>query len=134
MTKKKEGLEEGLTPNELENSIATLISMEKKLNASVTFLRERKVETKSQNENMNTDTNNETNPTNSFNLVKEYLVRNNFDAEDFMEVRVAVVGNVDSGKSTLLGVLTHGVLDDGRGDASKLMNSKNIFVLNFLFI
>lgn len=108
--------------------------MEKKLNASVTFLRERKVETKSQNENMNTDTNNETNPTNSFNLVKEYLVRNNFDAEDFMEVRVAVVGNVDSGKSTLLGVLTHGVLDDGRGDASKLMNSKNIFVLNFLFI
>ncbi len=134
MTKKKEGLEEGLTPNELENSIATLISMEKKLNASVTFLRERKVETKSQNENMNTDTNNETNPTNSFNLVKEYLVRNNFDAEDFMEVRVAVVGNVDSGKSTLLGVLTHGVLDDGRGDASKLMNSKNIFVLNFLYI
>jgi GTPase len=134
VTKKKEGLEEGLTPNELENSIATLISMEKKLNASVTFLRERKVETKSQNENMNTDTNNETNPTNSFNLVKEYLVRNNFDAEDFMEVRVAVVGNVDSGKSTLLGVLTHGVLDDGRGDASKLMNSKNIFVLNFLYI
>ena len=45
-------------------------------------------------------------------------MRNNFDAEDFMEVRVAVVGNVDSGKSTLLGVLTHGVLDDGRGDAS----------------
>ncbi|KAL1746557.1 P-loop containing nucleoside triphosphate hydrolase protein [Schizophyllum fasciatum] len=33
------------------------------------------------------------------------------------EVRCAVVGNVDSGKSTTLGVLTRGVLDDGRGSA-----------------
>ncbi|KAL5528302.1 hypothetical protein ACEPAF_7438 [Sanghuangporus sanghuang] len=33
------------------------------------------------------------------------------------EVRVAVVGNVDSGKSTTLGVLTRGGLDDGRGRA-----------------
>ncbi|TFK25737.1 GTP-binding protein 1 [Coprinopsis marcescibilis] len=33
------------------------------------------------------------------------------------EVRCAVVGNVDSGKSTTLGVLTRGVLDDGRGRA-----------------
>lgn len=33
----------------------------------------------------------------------------------FNEVRVAVVGNVDSGKSTLLGVLSKGVLDNGRG-------------------
>ena len=31
--------------------------------------------------------------------------------------RVAVVGNVDAGKSTLLGVLTHGDLDNGRGVA-----------------
>ncbi len=29
--------------------------------------------------------------------------------------RVAVVGNVDAGKSTMLGVLTHGELDNGRG-------------------
>lgn len=33
----------------------------------------------------------------------------------FNEVRVAVVGNVDSGKSTLLGVLSKGILDNGRG-------------------
>lgn len=32
-----------------------------------------------------------------------------------MEVRVAVIGNVDSGKSTLVGVLTRSMLDDGRG-------------------
>jgi len=31
------------------------------------------------------------------------------------DVRVAVVGNVDSGKSTLIGVLTGGSLDNGRG-------------------
>lgn len=36
---------------------------------------------------------------------------------DFLEIRVAVVGNVDAGKSTLLGVLTHGELDNGRGHA-----------------
>lgn len=30
---------------------------------------------------------------------------------------MAVVGNVDAGKSTLLGVLTHGELDNGRGHA-----------------
>lgn len=31
------------------------------------------------------------------------------------DVRIAIVGNVDSGKSTLVGVLTHGGLDNGRG-------------------
>jgi hypothetical protein len=33
----------------------------------------------------------------------------------FWDVRCAVVGNVDSGKSTLIGVLTGGELDNGRG-------------------
>lgn len=37
------------------------------------------------------------------------------------EVRVAVIGNVDSGKSTLVGVLTKCVLDDGRGAARELI-------------
>lgn len=40
--------------------------------------------------------------------------------EDIMEVRVAVVGNVDAGKSTMLGVLTRGGLDDGRGKVRRL--------------
>lgn len=39
------------------------------------------------------------------------------DPGDHVDLRVAVVGNVDAGKSTLLGVLTHGMLDDGRGGA-----------------
>lgn len=39
------------------------------------------------------------------------------DVSSTPEVRCAVVGNVDSGKSTTLGVLTRGTLDDGRGRA-----------------
>lgn len=44
----------------------------------------------------------------------------------FFVYRVAVVGNVDAGKSTLLGVLTHGELDNGRGHArQKLFRHKH---------
>ncbi|KAB8234836.1 P-loop containing nucleoside triphosphate hydrolase protein [Aspergillus alliaceus] len=37
--------------------------------------------------------------------------------EEMAELRIAVVGNVDAGKSTMLGVLVKGNLDDGRGKA-----------------
>lgn len=40
-----------------------------------------------------------------------------FIPQDDNNIRVAVVGNVDSGKSTLVGVLTKGIPDDGRGSA-----------------
>ena len=43
----------------------------------------------------------------------QYLIRKKADTQDFTEIRCAVVGNVDAGKSTLLGVLTHGELDNG---------------------
>ncbi|CAI5450928.1 unnamed protein product [Caenorhabditis angaria] len=57
-----------------------------------------------------------------------YLVREPPKDEDFTEVRIAVVGNVDAGKSTLLGVLTHSALDDGRGLArTKLFRHKHEF-------
>lgn len=43
--------------------------------------------------------------------------------ENMKNVTVATVGNVDSGKSTLVGVLTKGSLDDGRGKArAKVFN------------
>ncbi|CCF50302.1 hypothetical protein NDA11_002593 [Ustilago hordei] len=38
-------------------------------------------------------------------------------AQELVELRIAVIGNVDAGKSTMLGVLTKGALDDGRGKA-----------------
>ncbi|KAJ8119373.1 hypothetical protein ONZ43_g3663 [Nemania bipapillata] len=37
--------------------------------------------------------------------------------ENVIETRIAVVGNVDAGKSSMLGVLVKGDLDDGRGKA-----------------
>jgi len=51
------------------------------------------------------------------NMVVEVFVRRVVPADVPVEVRVATVGNVDSGKSTLLGVLSSGTLDDGRGSA-----------------
>ena len=46
-------------------------------------------------------------------LIRRLSVQN----DDKKEVRVAVIGNVDSGKSTLIGVLTKGKNDNGRGSA-----------------
>jgi len=43
----------------------------------------------------------------------ELLVRKTI--AEFVNIRVCVVGNVDSGKSSLVGVLTSGKLDNGRG-------------------
>lgn len=37
------------------------------------------------------------------------------------DTRIAMIGNVDSGKSTLIGVLTNNTLDDGRGGARALI-------------
>ncbi|KAG0307244.1 GTP binding protein, partial [Dissophora globulifera] len=39
------------------------------------------------------------------------------DEHHFMEIRVALVGGPDAGKSTLLGRLAHGIADNGRGKA-----------------
>ena len=43
----------------------------------------------------------------------KFRVRRYYEEEDFVEIHVAVVGNVNAGKSTLLNVLSHGELDDG---------------------
>jgi GTPase len=103
----------------MDSSLVTLRSLETCLGVTVTMLRERKT------------TDNEATPsenaeTNGGKLIREYLIRKNYQTDDFIEVRVAVVGNVDSGKSTLLGVLTHSILDDGRGEArTKLFRHKH---------
>lgn len=43
------------------------------------------------------------------------LIRARVSAKQHKEIRVVTLGNVDSGKSTMLGVLTRGGLDNGRG-------------------
>lgn len=92
----EDGVDSGLETEEYAASVATLQSLATTIDADAVLLRERKGEK---------------------GLTSQYLVRKRVDTSDFMEIRVAVVGNVDAGKSTLLGVLTHGELDNGRGHA-----------------
>lgn len=92
----EDGSDSGLEHEEYAASLATLQSLATTLDADMVELRQRKAEK---------------------GLTGQYLVRKRVDQSDFMEIRVAVVGNVDAGKSTLLGVLTHGELDNGRGFA-----------------
>ena len=49
--------------------------------------------------------------------IGEFLVRENETLSNNINLQIGVVGNVDSGKSTTIGTLTKGVLDDGRGRA-----------------
>ena len=41
------------------------------------------------------------------------------DEKDRNQLRVGVLGNVDSGKTTLISVISHNILDNGRGLARK---------------
>ncbi|XP_036409058.1 GTP-binding protein 1 isoform X1 [Megalops cyprinoides] len=100
-----DGGDYGLNEGDMEASVATLRSMSEQLEADLILLRER---------------------TEAGGRVRDYLIRRRVGETDFLEVRVAVVGNVDAGKSTLLGVLTHGELDNGRGFArQKLFRHKH---------
>lgn len=101
----EDGIDNGLNDDEKEAAVATLQSLAASLECSCVLLRERK-------ENSG--------------VMAQYLIRRLLDQTDFLEIRVAVVGNVDAGKSTLLGVLTHGELDNGRGHArQKLFRHKH---------
>ncbi|KAJ7989686.1 hypothetical protein DPEC_G00307110 [Dallia pectoralis] len=100
-----DGGDYGLDDSDMEASVATVQSLCEHTDSDLILLRER-------NE--------------AGGLVRDYLIRRRVGEQDFLEVRVAVVGNVDAGKSTLLGVLTHGELDNGRGFArQKLFRHKH---------
>ena len=49
--------------------------------------------------------------------IGEFLVREIETMSNSINLQIGVVGNVDAGKSTTIGTLTKGVLDDGRGRA-----------------
>ncbi|KAM9494578.1 GTP-binding protein 2b [Clarias gariepinus] len=95
------GLLVGLTDNDMKASINTLRRMAEKVGADITLLREREVDYELDKPRK----------------IAEVLVRKVPDNQQFLDLRVAVLGNVDAGKSTLLGVLTQGELDNGRGRA-----------------
>lgn len=87
------GYPRGLNDEELEKSIETVKLMAKNLNceAFVVCKREGKE-----------------------GKVAEMMVRE-IREDKYIDVRIAVCGNVDAGKSTFIGVLTKGKLDNGRG-------------------
>tara|TARA_Y100000389_G_scaffold174968_1_gene185341 strand:- start:6274 stop:7902 length:1629 start_codon:yes stop_codon:yes gene_type:complete len=49
------------------------------------------------------------------NIFAYFLIREDATKALWIEISILVAGNVDSGKSTLIGVLTRGINDDGRG-------------------
>ncbi|XP_055324715.1 GTP-binding protein 2 [Sitodiplosis mosellana] len=91
------GFLHGLSDADMAASLDTLKKMANKLGASTTILRRKTVS--------------------SQRSVAEVLVRKIPDDQHSIEVRVSVLGGVNAGKSTLLGVLTQGELDNGRGSA-----------------
>lgn len=90
----------GLTKEELDCSLKTIHTLAGKLGAEATVVRKQEISV-----NMGCK------------YAAEVLVRKIPDDQEFVDIRVAVIGNVDAGKSTLLGVLTHGEFDNGRGRA-----------------
>lgn len=92
----------GLTDDDLEASLSTLHRMAERLGASLEVLREKVVEEDAIGNRKR---------------ALEVLVRKVPDDQQFIDLKLAVLGNVDVGKSTLLGVLTQGELDNGRGRA-----------------
>uniref|UniRef100_A0A0R3RSY2 Tr-type G domain-containing protein n=1 Tax=Elaeophora elaphi TaxID=1147741 RepID=A0A0R3RSY2_9BILA len=98
-----DGTIKGLTDKELDASMRTLKSMATALNASIVVLRERDVTPKS--------------VTCCRRRVLELLVRKVPDNQQFIGLRIAILGSANAGKSTLCGVLTQGHLDNGHGKA-----------------
>ncbi|KAK5639710.1 hypothetical protein RI129_012202 [Pyrocoelia pectoralis] len=91
------GVLAGLDIFELHASVQTLKKMAMKLGAAIQVLRERRLD--------------------NGRYVTEVLIRKVPEHQDAIEICVAVLGNVDVGKSTLIAVLTQSILDNGRGRA-----------------
>jgi GTP-binding protein 1 len=89
-----DGMPTGISDDDLAKSLENLSLMAGELDADTTVIRQREGVSGGQ--------------------YAEVLVRRYVPSTAF-EIRIAIVGNVDSGKSTLLGVLTRGQLDNGRG-------------------
>eukprot|EP00095_Tigriopus_kingsejongensis_P000675 maker-scaffold340_size202118-snap-gene-1.21 protein:Tk00675 transcript:maker-scaffold340_size202118-snap-gene-1.21-mRNA-1 annotation:"gtp-binding protein 2" len=95
-----DGLMTGLSDEDLTSSLDTLREMARRLGATIHVLREKLTTTVC-----------------GLRTVAEVLVRKVPDDQQCIDLRVCVLGNADVGKSTLVGVLTQGQLDNGRGRA-----------------
>ena len=85
----------GLTEEEMRESAETLRRMAEAIECQCTTVRERR--------------------TRDGRATATALIRKRLRETRHKEIRITTLGNVDSGKSTVLGVLTKGGLDNGRG-------------------
>ena len=103
----------GLTREDMKASLKTLNDMAARLSATTSILRERLANSK----NKSTHSNNNEERRVAEVLVKKLRKGDREDQDCIVDLRLAVTGAQDAGKSTLLGVLTQGELDNGRGRA-----------------
>ncbi|GIL71540.1 hypothetical protein Vretifemale_1902 [Volvox reticuliferus] len=92
----------GLTAPQLEICLSRIREVVNPLQVDATVVQQRTVQLQTQ-----------TAPVDC--VTADVLLRRRPTSRGPLEVRVAVIGNVDSGKSTMVGVLTRSILDDGRG-------------------
>ena len=85
----------GLTESEYKESVKNLIMIATSIDCSIKPLTE-------------------TNINGAY--VGEFLIRES-EKNNYVDLKIGVAGNVDAGKSTTIGTLTKGILDDGRGKA-----------------
>ena len=96
----------GLSDEDLNESLENLKKITKNIKASIVFTSVKKI-----------DKNNEDSL-----KIAEVLIRENHDANSrYIDIFIATIGNVDAGKSSLIGVLTKGVLDNGRGKSRSMV-------------
>jgi GTPase len=86
----------GLDEDEFNKSFNNLLLAAKKNNYTISIVTQKKL--------------------NNNKKVYELLVREN-NEDKYIDIKVAVAGSVDAGKSSFLSVLTNGKLDNGRGSA-----------------
>lgn len=106
----------GLTKDEMKASLKTLKDMASRLGATIRVLRER-IATSSASKTLALQNNNKEEKKVAEVLVKKLRKDDREDQDSIVDLRLAVTGAQDAGKSTLLGVLTQGELDNGRGRA-----------------
>ncbi|XP_029053158.2 GTP-binding protein 2 [Osmia bicornis bicornis] len=105
----------GLTREDMKASLKTLNDMAARLGATTSILRERLANSK--NKDMSTHGNSKEERRVAEVLVRKLRKGDREDQDSIIDLRLAVTGAQDAGKSTLLGVLTQGELDNGRGRA-----------------
>lgn len=94
----EDGTEYGLDDEELDESIKTIKRLITDINAEFNIINIKTSDNKGRS-------------------IAEILIREIPMENDPIEVRISVIGNVDAGKSTLIGVLNGGKLDNGNGEA-----------------